>query len=137
MQTVSAATYLASYARPMAGPQPHQPKGAMQAMKPVPLPSGSKPLKPLPLPSAKALSRGDALAPLATVAAQAMPAAATSATSETTGQAQHQEACDPPMTLEGLIEAWGTSHPQYDLNGDGTVDVLDLLAFLDSFWPAE
>lgn len=38
---------------------------------------------------------------------------------------------DPgPLTVEGLREAWGTDNPQYDLNGDGTVDALDMLALL-------
>jgi Ca2+-binding EF-hand superfamily protein len=35
-----------------------------------------------------------------------------------------------PITLEGLQRAWGTSTPQYDLNGDGTVNMGDLLEFL-------
>ncbi len=34
------------------------------------------------------------------------------------------------LTLEGLREAWGTADSKYDLNGDGTVDVTDLLTLL-------
>jgi len=35
-------------------------------------------------------------------------------------------------TLEGLREAWGTDDARYDLNKDGTVDVLDLTELLKS-----
>jgi hypothetical protein len=35
-----------------------------------------------------------------------------------------------PLSIEGLREAWGSDDPRYDFNGDGTVDSLDLLAFL-------
>ncbi len=38
-------------------------------------------------------------------------------------------------TLRGLHQAWGTDDPQYDLNNDGTVDVLDLLEFITSMTP--
>ena len=35
-----------------------------------------------------------------------------------------------PLTLDGLLKAWGEENSQYDLNGDGTVDLNDLLTFL-------
>jgi hypothetical protein len=38
------------------------------------------------------------------------------------------------MTLQGLIKAWGQSDSPYDLNGDKTVDVQDLIKFMMS-WP--
>lgn len=51
-------------------------------------------------------------------------------------QAGHQQTSapqpDPEVTLDGLLKAWGTNEAMYDLNGDGTVDVLDLLQFLGS-----
>jgi len=34
------------------------------------------------------------------------------------------------LTVEGLLEAWGTNDDRYDLNADGTVNVRDLLALL-------
>ena len=34
------------------------------------------------------------------------------------------------LTLQGLMQAWGTSDSRYDLTRDGTVDVQDLLAFV-------
>lgn len=37
---------------------------------------------------------------------------------------------DFELTLEGLIAAWGKSNSPYDLDGDGIVDGLDLLLFL-------
>jgi Ca2+-binding EF-hand superfamily protein len=35
-----------------------------------------------------------------------------------------------PLTVEGLLEAWGSDNEKYDLNSDGTVNVRDLLALL-------
>jgi hypothetical protein len=40
----------------------------------------------------------------------------------------------PPMTLKGLMAAWGQTNSPYDLNADGVVDVDDLLQWLDN-WP--
>lgn len=37
----------------------------------------------------------------------------------------------PEQTVDGLLAAWGTSDPVYDLNGDGKVDVDDLLMLLN------
>ena len=37
-----------------------------------------------------------------------------------------------PMTLDGLVNAWGTNDPHYDLDGDGVVGVPDLLQMIDS-----
>ncbi|MDI9403913.1 MAG: hypothetical protein QM516_08575, partial [Limnohabitans sp.] len=34
------------------------------------------------------------------------------------------------LTTEGFMQAWGTSNPTYDLNGDGTVNAVDLGMFL-------
>ncbi|MHC5024072.1 MAG: dockerin type I domain-containing protein [Planctomycetota bacterium] len=36
----------------------------------------------------------------------------------------------PKITEEGFDGAWGTDDPNYDLNGDGTVNMVDLLEFL-------
>ena len=36
----------------------------------------------------------------------------------------------PVLTLEGLLDNWGSSNTDYDLNGDGTVDSADLFTFL-------
>jgi hypothetical protein len=36
----------------------------------------------------------------------------------------------PPATMDGLLESWGQADDQYDLNGDGVVDMVDLLEFL-------
>ncbi len=36
----------------------------------------------------------------------------------------------PMLTLEGLLAAWGQSNSPYDLNGDGTVGVSDMLMLL-------
>lgn len=51
-------------------------------------------------------------------------------------QARYQQTSAPQpdaeVTLDGLLKAWGTNEAMYDLNGDGTVDVLDLLQFLGS-----
>ncbi|MDY7110472.1 MAG: hypothetical protein SYC29_17720 [Planctomycetota bacterium] len=37
---------------------------------------------------------------------------------------------EDPLTVEGLKDAWGSDNERYDLNGDGTVNVRDLLALL-------
>lgn len=47
------------------------------------------------------------------------------------------EADDPPasgdmLTLKGLIAAWGQTDSPYDLTGDGTVDMSDLLTLLQN-----
>jgi len=36
------------------------------------------------------------------------------------------------LTADGFTQNWGTSNPTYDLNGDGTVNALDLGVFLGS-----
>lgn len=38
----------------------------------------------------------------------------------------------PAATLRGIFENWGQNDPTHDLNGDGTVDVLDLLQFINN-----
>jgi len=37
---------------------------------------------------------------------------------------------DPDAFIKGLEGAWGTSDPTYDLDGSGTVDVMDLMKYL-------
>ncbi|MBT8485608.1 MAG: hypothetical protein KJO43_08505 [Phycisphaerae bacterium] len=39
-------------------------------------------------------------------------------------------AINVPLTVEGLREAWGTADTNYDLDGDGVVDMKDLLMLL-------
>jgi hypothetical protein len=41
-----------------------------------------------------------------------------------------QTETQPPLTIDNLLEAWGSDNPQFDLNGDGTVDIDDLFALL-------
>ncbi|UCD74412.1 MAG: hypothetical protein JSV91_11545 [Phycisphaerales bacterium] len=41
-----------------------------------------------------------------------------------------QSESQPPLTIDNLLDAWGTDNPHYDLNGDGTVDIDDLFALL-------
>lgn len=36
----------------------------------------------------------------------------------------------PELTMDGLMKAWGTSDPAFDLDGDGTVGMNDLVAML-------
>jgi hypothetical protein len=42
----------------------------------------------------------------------------------------HGDTQTPALTVEGLMAAWGTSDPTFDLNGDGVVDTSDLMALL-------
>ena len=37
----------------------------------------------------------------------------------------------PPLTLNGFEKTWGQADPNYDLNNDGTVNVDDLLAYIN------
>jgi hypothetical protein len=41
---------------------------------------------------------------------------------------------EAPLTLDGLMKSWGQTDSPYDLNGDNTVDVQDLVSFLNT-WP--
>jgi hypothetical protein len=45
-------------------------------------------------------------------------------------QPEDPQAVPTVLTLDGLLAAWGEGDSPYDLNGDGTVDVFDLLQFL-------
>lgn len=38
-----------------------------------------------------------------------------------------------PLTMEGLVGAWGKSDTPYDFNNDGTVNVSDLLYFINNW----
>jgi len=66
--------------------------------------------------------------------ADAAAAATTDLPAVADGQAADQgEASDEqtdPMSLKGLLDAWGSDNAQYDLNSDGTVNVFDLLNML-------
>ena len=41
-----------------------------------------------------------------------------------------QTQSQPPLTIDNLLDAWGSDNPQFDLNGDGKVDIDDLFALL-------
>jgi hypothetical protein len=41
-----------------------------------------------------------------------------------------------PLTLQGLIDAWGQTNSPYDFTGDGNVNVDDLLFFINN-WPQQ
>lgn len=47
-----------------------------------------------------------------------------------TGQAPYRPQAD--LTLQGLLDNWGTNNSNYDLTGDGIVDANDLFQFLGS-----
>ena len=74
-------------------------------------------------------------------AAAALPVSPTTSTSTTAAQPAAPElptfaALDPnalgERTLEGLMEAWGTSDAMYDLDKSGVVDMSDLVSLLAS-----
>jgi hypothetical protein len=88
------------------------------------------------------IHRGKSAAVAATPpAADADRAGRKSGISAAGGQAsQHPEAANPTeqpphrplpeLTLEGLLDNWGSSNSNYDFNEDGTVNTTDLFAFL-------
>lgn len=45
-------------------------------------------------------------------------------------QPDSNDTVSPDLTFEGLMAAWGQTDSPYDLNGDGIVDISDLMAFL-------
>lgn len=61
--------------------------------------------------------------------------AATSAATDAIDTVDQGDGSDPTgqleLTIDNLLEAWGTDDPTYDLNGDGNVDIDDLFALLD------
>jgi len=54
------------------------------------------------------------------------------AAAPTGGDLDGGDASAPELTMEGLMKAWGTDDPAYDLDGDGTVGMNDLLAMLSA-----
>jgi Ca2+-binding EF-hand superfamily protein len=55
----------------------------------------------------------------------------TGTTLPSTAAADEPEGEEPnAITIEGLFKAWGTDNADYDLNGDGRVNVEDLIQFL-------
>jgi Ca2+-binding EF-hand superfamily protein len=65
-------------------------------------------------------------------ASGAAPATPETGVAESVAAENTEQPTDAP-TLEGLMQAWGSDDPQYDLNGDGTVDTSDLLSFLQQY----
>jgi hypothetical protein len=45
--------------------------------------------------------------------------------------AEESSANSDPLTLDGFTKTWGQANEQYDLNNDGTVDVDDLMTFIN------
>jgi hypothetical protein len=60
----------------------------------------------------------------------APPTTPTPSTSATEASITTAAADAPPLTLKGLLAAWGTKSSVYDLDGSGTVNVNDLLRLL-------
>ncbi len=62
-----------------------------------------------------------------------------STTATTAGAGGAGDAPEDPaeLTMEGFSAAWGTDDPAYDLDGDGTVGMNDLLAYLATVSPDE
>jgi hypothetical protein len=46
------------------------------------------------------------------------------------GEGEGDGAPAPELTMEGLMKSWGSDDPMYDLDGDGTVGMNDLLTML-------
>lgn len=83
---------------------------------------------------AKPLPRPDINPAVADADVNALPGVDTNAL---TGPVDSKSENPAPLTLEGLMAAFGSTDARFDINSDGTVNVFDLFQFLSSQQPSD